>query len=52
MWADGQEMPDGAQSLAQALGDLADLDWERDVLKLYETEEKEIDDAEETQEGA
>ena len=51
-WAAGERLPDNAQAMAMVLGDLANLEWNRDVVPVYETEEKETDDAEETKEGA
>ena len=44
-WAEGQEMPAQAQSLAITYTDIIDLDYDRDIEPFYATEEEE-DDAE------
>ena len=38
-WADGEEMTPHEQSMAQVYGDLCGLDYERDVLPIYEETE-------------
>jgi|TARA_R100001530_G_scaffold413_3_gene634 hypothetical protein len=40
LWALGQPMAEADQSRAQTLGDLLDLEWERDILSFYKEEDK------------
>ena len=50
-WSEGRDVGTHGQAMAQVLGDLIDLEWERDVIPVYEEPEKETDDGEETAEG-
>jgi|TARA_R100000501_G_C2570193_1_gene77337 hypothetical protein len=40
-WASGMVLSEADQGRAQTLGDLIDLQWERDILPFYEEDEDE-----------